>query len=122
MSGDTVVVGAIGNNCAVGDECGSAYVFRFNGTSWVEEQKLTASDAGDGDRFGFSVSVSGDTVVAGAYLQDCAAGVDRDIALPPTQDDTHPFDAPYHTIAHDQCPINQKKNETYPYEGTVACP
>ncbi len=74
VSGDTALVGATGDDCAAGEHCGAAYVFRFNGTSWVEEQKLTASDAEAGDGFGFPVSVSGETALIGAHLDDCAAG------------------------------------------------
>ncbi len=74
LSGDTAVVGAYRDDCAAGDYCGSAYAFRFDGTDWVEEQKLTASDALAGDGFGVSVSLSGDTAVVGAPWDDCAAG------------------------------------------------
>ncbi len=42
VSGDTAVVGARYADCTPGDNCGSAYIYRFNGTSWVEEQKLIA--------------------------------------------------------------------------------
>ncbi len=76
VSGDTAIVGAFFDDCAAGENCGSAYVFRFNGTSWHEEQKLAASDAAEGDRFGYSVSVSGDTAAIGAASDDCAAGAD----------------------------------------------
>jgi hypothetical protein len=62
LSGDTVVVGAF--NEAVG---GAAYVFVRSGTTWSLEQKLTASNATIADRFGYSVAVSGETVVVGAY-------------------------------------------------------
>ena len=74
LSGDTAVVGALDDGCAGGSNCGSAYVFRFDGNAWAEEQKLTALDAAAFDRFGYSVSVSGDTVVVGALFNDCAAG------------------------------------------------
>lgn len=73
-SGDTALVGAIWHDCKAGTECGSAYVFRFDGTSWIEEQKLTASDAAGGDVFGWSVSIDGDTAIVGARMDDCAAG------------------------------------------------
>ena len=76
VSGERAVVGALGDACTAGVDCGSAYVFRFNATSWVEEQKLTASDAAAGDIFGRSVSVSGDTVVVGAGGNACAVGFD----------------------------------------------
>ena len=74
QSVDTVVVGALNDDCVAGLDCGSAYVFRFNGTSWVEEQKLTASDAAAFDQFGYSTSVSGETAVVGAFQTSCAAG------------------------------------------------
>ena len=76
VSGNTIVVGASGDLCTdgIGTGCGSAYVFRFNGTSWVERQRLTATDPRVGDAFGFSASVSGNTVVVGARGVDCAAG------------------------------------------------
>ncbi len=76
LDGDTAVVGAHHNDCTpdIGNNCGSAYVFRFDGTTWSQQQKLTASDGIEGDWFGASVSASGDTVVVGAQLKDCAAG------------------------------------------------
>ena len=49
---------------------GSAYVFRYDGSDWVEEAKLTASDGAAYDYFGDSVAVSGDTAVVGAYGDD----------------------------------------------------
>jgi len=76
VSGDTVVVGAFGDDCAAGINCGSAYVYRFNGSTWVEEQRLTASDAAQQDLFGVSVSVVGNVSVVGAYQKDCPAGQD----------------------------------------------
>ena len=39
----------------------------------TEQQKLTASGANAGDWFGFSVSVSGNTVLVGAQGFDCGA-------------------------------------------------
>ena len=76
VSGDTAIVGAPAFECTAGTLCGSAYVYRFNGTSWVQEQKLTASDAAADDWFGMSVSVSGKRAVVGARDTDCADGVD----------------------------------------------
>jgi hypothetical protein len=69
VDGDTIVVGADGNDDG-GIYSGSAYVFIRSGTTWTEQQKLTASDATAGDHFGRSVSVDGDTIVVGAYLDD----------------------------------------------------
>jgi hypothetical protein len=41
-------------------------------TPWTEEAKLTPSDAAAGDFFGYPVSIFGDTIVVGAYLDDDA--------------------------------------------------
>ena len=80
ISGDVVVVGA--NNAdgldADGNEIfnpGAAYVYRWNGSTWVEEAKLTASDAEHFDQFGKSVSISGDTIAVGNRLDDDAGVV-----------------------------------------------
>ncbi len=47
-------------------QAGSAYVFRYNGTTWSEDTQLTASDASAGDWFGWGASVEGDVIVIGA--------------------------------------------------------
>lgn len=75
ISGNVAIVGAEGADCDAGVDCGAAYVYRFNGNSWVQETKLTASDVDEEDQFGFSVSVSGDVAVVGANANDCPAGI-----------------------------------------------
>ena len=67
VSGDTAVVGAHYDDTAGGTNAGSAYVFVRSGTVWTQQQKLTASDGRTYDRFGWSVSVSGDMAVIGAW-------------------------------------------------------
>ena len=72
MSGDTVVVGAYTDE-ENGDRCGSAYVFERDAGgagNWDQAAKLTASDAAEDAFFGWSVSISGDTVVVGALGND----------------------------------------------------
>lgn len=64
---DSVVVGANGDTRAsIGQFVGAAYVFIRSGTIWNEQQKLTASDAGDEQFFGTAVAIRGDTIIAGA--------------------------------------------------------
>jgi uncharacterized delta-60 repeat protein len=70
MSAETAVVGAYGDDSAKG----SAYVFTRSGTVWSQQQKLTASDGAANDSFGWSVSVSGDAAIVGAYLDDSNKG------------------------------------------------
>ena len=72
VDGDTVVVGAPGNDGA-GADSGSVYVFVKPIGSWgtsTETAKLTASDGAALDYFGYSVAVDGDTVLVGAYQDD----------------------------------------------------
>ncbi|NOT02109.1 MAG: hypothetical protein HOP29_15965 [Phycisphaerales bacterium] len=71
VSADTIVVGAWHDDDA-GDNSGSAYVFVKSGGLWIQQQKLTASDAAPGDDFGVSVSVSANTAVIGAWHDDDA--------------------------------------------------
>jgi hypothetical protein len=68
--GNTMVVGAPYINISGKSEQGSAYVFVLYGGKWIQQQKLTASDGSEGDRFGSSVSISGDgnIIVIGAPL------------------------------------------------------
>ena len=60
IDGDTVVVGARGDN----NVTGAVYVFRAS--DGAQLAKLTASDGAAGDHFGHSVAIDGDTVVVGA--------------------------------------------------------
>ena len=69
VDGDRIVVGTPFND-ENGENSGTAYIFEFDGTNWNETEKLTASDAGAFDRFGFSVSLSGNRALVGAYEND----------------------------------------------------
>ncbi len=92
VSGDTLVVGArsegstaIGvngdqaNNGAAGS--GAVYVFSRAGSVWSQQAYIKASNTEDGDLFGLSVGLDGDTLVVGALGEDSATtGVDGDQA------------------------------------------
>jgi hypothetical protein len=77
ISGDTVVVGAPGDAGAAGPQQGSAYVFVRSGGVWTQQQKLEFSDPAQFDAFGFSVAISGDTVVVGSFADDGPLGGDQ---------------------------------------------
>ncbi|MCG3129013.1 MAG: hypothetical protein CHACPFDD_03909 [Phycisphaerae bacterium] len=89
ISGDTIVVGASREDSSAtgvngnqlddsAPDSGAAYVFRRSNGEWSQEAYLKASNAEGGDNFG-SVSVSGDTIVVGAYSEDSSAtGVNGD--------------------------------------------
>lgn len=72
VDGNVIVVGADQAGGA-GTSSGKAYVFRHNGTNWIQEKILTASDAASADAFGRSVAISGDTIAIGAEMDDDGA-------------------------------------------------
>lgn len=90
VSGDTVVVGAIGEDSSArgtngddGDDsaegAGAAYVFTRIGAEWTQQANLKASNAEREDGFGAFLSRSGDALVIGAYPEDSkATGINGD--------------------------------------------
>jgi hypothetical protein len=71
VSGDTAIIGAPDDDLSIQNtDAGSVYVFTRSGGVWSEQAKLTASDADQRDYFGYSVSISGDTAIIGAYRDD----------------------------------------------------
>jgi hypothetical protein len=64
------VVGAYLDDIDDFNNRGSAYVFVRIGSSWTQQQKLTAGDGEAGDLFGTSVGISKDAVIAGASSVD----------------------------------------------------
>jgi hypothetical protein len=74
IDGDTIVVGAYG----LSPGAGAAYVFGRNqggAGNWGEVKKLTPGDGEAGDKFGYSVAISGETIVVGAYSKAIGTGV-----------------------------------------------
>jgi hypothetical protein len=69
VSGGTIVVGAPFHKVGEHADQGAAYVFLPKGGKWAnatQTAELTASDGGESDSLGFSVAISGNTIVAGA--------------------------------------------------------
>ena len=64
IDGTTVVVGAY--RTYYKGKKGAAYVFRLTDDGYEEVATLTASDGAEGDYFGYSVAVAGDSIVVGA--------------------------------------------------------
>lgn len=66
LSGSTALIGkchyVVGSNGCDG----AVYVFSFDGNSWTQQQKLTASDEASTDSFGMSIALSGNTALIGA--------------------------------------------------------
>jgi hypothetical protein len=78
ISGDLILVGAWKHELTPGVAAGAAYIFQKDSgdpNNWVEVIKLTASDGADGDLFGYSVALQGDTAVVGAWGHEPTLGV-----------------------------------------------
>ncbi|MGD8500126.1 MAG: FG-GAP repeat protein [Phycisphaerales bacterium] len=75
MTDGYALVGAPGDDDG-GEDSGSAYIFKHSDPNWVEDVKLTSSDAMGGDKFGYSVSISGEHAIIGALFDDCHANND----------------------------------------------
>ena len=84
LDGDTLVVGAYGENSGAtgvnGDQSintvndsGAVYVFRRINSDWVQEAYIKASNSSGGIRFGISVSVQGDRLAVGGYRDSSAS-------------------------------------------------
>ena len=67
ISGNIAIVGAKYDD-DLGIDSGSAYLFDV--TTGQELRKMTASDGGVGDYFGYVVVIEGDTALVGAYRDD----------------------------------------------------
>lgn len=85
VSGDTVAVGAYGDdrnltsvfnsgtvpsNNTLATNSGAVYVFHRSGSTWSLESYIKAPNAQTADDFGYSLDLSGDDLVVGAYLED----------------------------------------------------
>jgi hypothetical protein len=67
ISGNTAIIGAYRDDDKGGDS-GSAYIFENVDGSWNQVQKLTAIDGSNNDCFGYSVAISGNTAIVGAFF------------------------------------------------------
>jgi len=67
ISGDTVVVGAAGNDDA-GSRSGAAYIYKT--ANGMQLYKLLPSDGADFDNFGISVNINANMAIIGAVLAD----------------------------------------------------
>jgi hypothetical protein len=77
ISGNTAVAGAWGHDIGEDSARGAVYVFVRNGTTWTEQQKLTASDGAENDGFGFSVTIEGDTIIVGSWHDQIGNNVNQ---------------------------------------------
>ncbi|NEO97557.1 MAG: hypothetical protein F6K58_02360 [Symploca sp. SIO2E9] len=69
ISGEWAIVGAYEEDTG-GQNAGAAYIFHYQNGQWEETQKLLASDKETNDNFGYSVAISGDRAIVGAFVED----------------------------------------------------
>ncbi len=77
LSGDTAIVGTNFDDVGANSNQGSAYVFTRSGTTWTQQAQLIATGGAADDFFGYSVALSGDTAIVGAYTDDVGANTDQ---------------------------------------------
>jgi FG-GAP repeat protein len=77
MDAGTLVVATRFDDVGANVDQGSAYVFAKEDGAWVEQQHLIASDGAAGDFFGFSVALSGGTIVIGATMDDIGSNANQ---------------------------------------------
>ncbi len=74
MDGDLLAIGSFGddNECLriLANDPGKVTLYRHDGTNWKKEDELQADNGDGSDRFGFSMALSGDTLVIGAICED----------------------------------------------------
>jgi CSLREA domain-containing protein len=80
VSGDTGVVGAPLDDTPRGTDTGSAYIFQIRNGLEPLQQKVTASNGAENDRYGFSVATNGATVIVGAFNGDTAGEANTGVA------------------------------------------
>jgi hypothetical protein len=72
LHGDYAIIGSYGDDDK-GSASGSAYIFDVTnktGTTWTQDEKITASDGYGSDFFGYSVAITNGIAVVGAYGED----------------------------------------------------
>ncbi len=69
VSGNYAIVGSPKH-----DNNGAAYILKYDGKNWMHETEIISDDSITHDYFGYSVSISGDYAVTGAFGADFGKG------------------------------------------------
>ncbi|MBC7850244.1 MAG: hypothetical protein H7Y31_10935 [Chitinophagaceae bacterium] len=81
IAGNYFVVGSYNDDVGANTNQGSAFIYRFDGATWVLMQQLTDPIGVAGDLFGYSVSISGNYVLIGAVNHDTGVITDPGAAI-----------------------------------------
>ncbi len=74
IEGNTALVGSPLSDEGGDLSRGSAYLFQRQDDLWVEQHRLFSEDGAAGDRFGYSVDLSGDTAIVSAPMRNGGPG------------------------------------------------
>ena len=69
VSGNVALIGA-SNDPDLADQAGAAYVFEFDGSNWIEQEKIYGSQSGYRDGFGSAVALDQDNAIIGEPYSD----------------------------------------------------
>ncbi len=73
------IVGARGKTVMAAFQ-GAAYIYFYNGSNWVQLQKLTVSDGAENDAFGVSMSINGNYALVGAHKKHVGVNYEQGAA------------------------------------------
>ena len=77
ISNNFAIIGAYSDQVGANVNQGSASIYQYNGTNWILMQKITDATGAAGDSYGFSVSISGNYAILGAYADDVGANANQ---------------------------------------------
>ncbi|NER51748.1 MAG: hypothetical protein F6J92_34925 [Symploca sp. SIO1A3] len=80
ISGEVAIVGAFQADAPGKPDAGVAYIFKWEGGTWQQQQKLQPPDLQRNDNFGRSVAISGEVAIVGAHSTDAPGIVDTGAA------------------------------------------
>ena len=75
IDGNIAIIGAYQANIGANGDQGAAYIFSRSGSTWTQDQKITATGGAAGDQFGLSVAIFGNRTIVGAPSSDASVSV-----------------------------------------------
>ncbi|NES25677.1 MAG: hypothetical protein F6K41_43975, partial [Symploca sp. SIO3E6] len=76
ISEEVAIVGALYAEASGKYNAGAAYIFKLEGGTWQQKQKLQPADLQQNDRFGHSVTISGEVAIVGSVFADASGKPD----------------------------------------------
>lgn len=107
ISGTRLVVGAPTDDDSTTTDSGSVYVFHFNGTSWVQIQKINPPTPETNAAFGSAVAIDGDWLVVGSPFATSGDGAASG------QTYTYNFTGATWALQQTLDPVNRSANDNF---------